>query len=179
MKAPSVTQVLSPWADFSRVPQEALENAARRGTDVHRACSALAQGLWFPPVPDDCAGYLASFRLWLPTVADVVLAEDELSDHRLGFVGHPDLIVRINGDHALTVVDLKTPAVVNSLWRVQLAAYKHLAKANGMDVRRALSLRLRQDGGRPIVNEYTDSAQDMAAFVAALNAYRYFNRNAA
>ena len=175
MNLPSVTRILSPWADFSGIPEEVLANAARRGTDVHRICGCIAQGLWFPAIPEDCTLFVESFRRWFPVVEIVVLSEGELADTRLGYCGHPDLICRIRGDKALTLIDFKTPASKSPLWRAQLAAYKHLAREAGHDVQRVGSLRLKRDGGHPIFDEYTDNATDLAGFVAALNAHRYFN----
>jgi hypothetical protein len=172
---PTVTRILALWADFSGVAPDVLENAARRGTAVHRVCGCLAQGLWFPEPQEDCAGYVESFLTWFPVVESVILSEGELVDKALGYRGHPDLICRIRGDKALALVDFKTPATKSPLWRAQLAAYKRLAEIGGYPVKRVGTLRLKKDGSRPIFDEYTDSATDLAGFVAALNAHRYFN----
>ncbi len=40
---PSVTEVLQPWSDFSRIPPAVLEAAASRGTAAHQACEAIAK----------------------------------------------------------------------------------------------------------------------------------------
>ncbi|MBW1713854.1 MAG: hypothetical protein JRJ59_11970 [Deltaproteobacteria bacterium] len=172
---PSVTQVLSPFADFSGVRPEVLDNAARRGRQVHAICSAIVQGLWVPEIPEDCAGYVESFRRWLPVVEKVIFCEKRLADEALGFKGKPDLGVVIKGDKMISIPDLKTPAVKSPLWKAQLAAYKHLVEHNGYGpVGRVFSLRLKKDGGRPILDEYFGSPQDFAAFLSALNAYRCF-----
>ena len=55
---PSVTQVLSPFADFSQIPEGVLEYASWRGTEVHRLCACYAKGL--PIIGDvkpSCAGF--------------------------------------------------------------------------------------------------------------------------
>lgn len=175
-RLPSVTQVLGVWSDFGAVKPEVLERAAARGTEVHRICAAMAQGLPIYSVPAECAGYILSFERWLPKVERVVLAEVEFCDPGLGFMGHPDLLLQMTGDSCLSLVDLKTPASKSPLWRAQLAAYWHLAEANGHKVGRAFSLRLRQDGGLPIADEYTGTIwNDLGGFIHALNAYRYFN----
>ena len=176
MSLPTVTQVLKPWADFSMVRPEVLAMAAERGTDAHRICAAILRGLWVPSIPEDCRGFVLSFRSWLPFVQDIHLVEGELIDPALGFAGHPDMIVTLKGDSRPAVIDLKTPATKCRLWRAQLAAYKHLAIVNDWHVNRVASLRLKRDGSRPIFDEYTDSAQDMAAFTAALNAHRWFKQ---
>lgn len=173
---PSVTQVLQPWADFSMVPADVLEIAANRGTDVHRICAALSLGLWPGDIPDDCAGYVESFRAWLPFVSKVILVECHLEDRALGYCGHPDIIAIMRGDTEPAIVDLKTPASKSRLWRVQLAAYLNLGRVNGHPINRVFSLRLRRDGARPIVDEYRDSALDFKAFLNALSAWRYFKQ---
>lgn len=178
MNYPSVTQVLSVYQDFSQIPEHVLNHAAERGTKVHAACAAHAQGLWVPPLEDEVRGYFESGRNWFDSVVEeVVLVEGELVDKGLGFCGHPDLICRIKGDTAFTVVDYKTPAVKNLIWRAQLAAYKHLVEATRPGqwiVQRVLSLRLSKEGKPPKVDEYLNSPKDFAAFLSALNAYRNF-----
>lgn len=173
---PSVTRILSPWSDFSRVPDDVLAQAAERGTLVHRACACRLTGVWSPPVTPEIAGYIASFELWAPIVADVVLCEDELIDESEGYQGHPDLICRLQGDNVLSVIDFKTPLARAKAWRPQLAAYQSLAKKRGLDVRRLLSVRLKKNAGRPIVNESTaTAAHDFAVFRNALACWKYFN----
>ncbi len=172
---PSVTEVLGVFADFSQVPEDVLAHAAARGTRVHAACAAILEGLWAPPPEPEWAGYVESFRAWLPVVAEVVLVEAELVDEAIGYCGHPDLICRLRGDRGLTVVDLKTPAVKSKLWAAQLAAYKRLAEANGhAPIDRVGTLRLKANGSPPIFDEFQHSERDFAAFLSALNAYRWF-----
>ena len=175
MNLPSVTSIIGPWADFSGIKPEVLAHASERGTKVHGACAALAMGLWVPPVDEELAPFIWSFQKWFPVVEQVVAVELELVDEALGFCGHPDIICRIRGDKGLALIDFKTPASKSPLWRAQLAAYKHLARKAGHDVQRVGSLRLKRDGSMPIFDEYRDSATDLAGFIAALNAHRYFN----
>ncbi|MHC1788262.1 hypothetical protein [Solidesulfovibrio sp.] len=173
---PSVTTVLSPWANFSRVPDDVLAHAAERGTLVHRACACRLKGLWSPPVTAECAGYVLSFESWAHVIADVVLCEDELIDEDAGYQGHPDLICRLHGDDCLTLIDFKTPLARAKAWRPQLAAYQALAVKRGLDVRRLMSVRLKKTAGRPIVNESTaTAAHDLAVFRNALACWKYFN----
>jgi hypothetical protein len=172
---PSVTQVLSPWADFAGVPPAVLANAARRGSRVHAICSAHLQGLWIPEIPEDCRGYVDSFLSWAPMIEEVVLVEAELADPDLGFCGHPDLVALLKGDHILSIIDWKTPLNKGRLWRAQMAAYRHLARKAGIPAERVMTVRLRKEGGRPLVDEYTELAPDLAAFCSALNAFRFFH----
>lgn len=170
----SVTQVLAPYADFSSIPPGVLEHAADRGTRVHSACSAHAQGLFVIGPEPDAEPYFRSFCQWFDyAVAEVVAAETELV-HPLGFVGHPDLIVRIKGDSHPSVVDLKTPRAASKLWRAQLAAYVNCAQKNDIPAKRAMTLRLKPDGTFPIINEYDPAAEDWAGFLNAFYSYQYF-----
>lgn len=175
MRYPSVTTVLGPYADFSGIPAATLAQAADRGSRVHAYCAAIAQGLWLPDeIDQDCQGFVASFQKWFGMVVEVLQVERRLADPSLGFDGQPDLIVRIQGDELPALVDIKTPATKNRLWAAQLSAYKHLAKRNGFEVGRIFSLRLRQDGGWPKADEYHDDQRHFAAFLSALNAFRWF-----
>lgn len=178
MKYPSVTEILGVYADFSRVPEDVLRNAALRGTAVHQACAAIAQGLWVPSLPDDAAPYVQSFKAWLPLVDTFYAVEQEITDPTYGYVGHPDLIVRLNGEEFARVVDLKTPVTKNRLWAAQIAAYNNLATQilpGGLPIKRSGTLRLSPHGKLPKYDEYRDSAQDFHAFLCALTAYKYFN----
>lgn len=170
----SVTQVLAPYADFSGIPVAVLEHAAARGTRVHAACAAYAQGLFVVPLEADAKPYFQSFRRWFDYTIDEVVAVEKELIHPFGFVGHPDLIVKIRGDKHPSVVDLKTPAAVNKLWRAQLAAYVNCANKNGIPAKRGMSLRLKKDGSFPIVNEYNPAAEDWAAFLNAFYSHQYF-----
>lgn len=176
MKTPSVTTVLAPYSDFSNVRPDVLEAASERGSMVHRACGAMAKGVWAPRVPDEYAGYVESFSIWLhQAVEDVLLVEPELVHPVHGYCGHPDLIVRIKGDETYSLPDLKTPAVTYKPWRVQLAAYRELSEANGYPIGRVFSVRLKKNGKPPIINEYTSSMTgDFSIFLSCLNVWKFF-----
>jgi len=175
-KYPSSTQVMGLYSDFSGIPAGVLEYASARGSKVHKICSCIAQGQpYFGQVPPDHAGYILSFQQWLKmAVQEVVAVEIRLYDHDLGYCGQPDLIVRMKGDEFESVPDLKTPALVQRTWRGQMASYKNLAVKNGYDARRAFSVRLKKDGGLPKIDEYNHDSQDLAAFINALSAFKYF-----
>lgn len=173
---PSVTQILSPWQDFSQVCPDVLEAACVRGSQVHQICAAIAQGYWVPDIPAGCEGFIDSFRLWYDTaVSSVVMVEKRLTDKTHGFTGTPDLICFIKGDGNASVIDLKSPAVHSHSWRLQLAAYRHLASRE-MTIKRCFSLRLSKEGKRAKVVEYSETAHhDFSIFLSALNVWRFFN----
>lgn len=180
MKYPSVTEILGKYQDFSMIPPERLALACDRGKAVHAYCAAYAAGIWIPR-PKGSEGYCESYVTWFNEyVEEVFLIEEELVDKTFGFVGHPDLIARLKGDKAATVVDLKTPVALLRIWAVQLASYLHLAKTKlPLPLTKAFvsgcgSLRLDPRGKPAKFKHYTDSAQDFQAFLNALTAHKFF-----
>jgi len=176
MEMPSVTTILSPFTDFSGIRPDVLEAAAKRGSRIHAACAAHAQGLWA-----DCylgpeeKGYYKSFLDWSNrAVSQFHAIEIELTAMKLGYMGHPDAIIKMSGDNELTVIDYKTPATISKTWLPQIAAYAHLARVNGFDVRKGFVIRLRKDGGKAIATQVDIDGEPWAAFLNALGAYRYF-----
>jgi hypothetical protein len=179
MQHPSVTTVLSPFTDFSDIRPDILAAAAERGSRVHAACAAHVNGLWA-----DCfllqeeKGYFKSFLDWSSrAVSEFRAVEMELADPKLSYMGHPDAIVKMSGDIGLTVIDYKTPITASKTWLPQIAAYAHLARTNGYDVKRGLAVRLKKTGGSPISTEIDIDGEPWMAFLNALGAYRYFKKS--
>jgi len=173
----SATKVLSPYFNpGGKIPQYRLEEAIPRGNEVHRFSTETAKGEWYPK-PVLYEGYCDSFLWWFERcVAEVFLVEKELVDGTLGFLGHPDLLVRLVWNKRPSIVDLKTPATKQKAWRMQIAAYTHLAMVNGYpDLDPGGSLRLQADGRSPRFDEYQHKHMDFAAFLSALNVYRFLN----
>jgi hypothetical protein len=176
-KWPSVTTVLSVFSDFSRIDPRVLQAAAERGTEVHKICSAIATGLHVPAIPEDLQGYVASFRQWFRNVETVELVEQRLEDPTFMYHGQPDLVVRLRGDSAPRLIDLKTPASLGKLWAAQIAAYNRLFYVHtGQKCHHSGTLRLRRDGRPPIFDECRHGESDLHAFLCALTAYRHFQQ---
>lgn len=169
MKYYSVTQVLSPFVDYSNVPPDRLDYAAARGRLIHAAAASHAQGLFEMPMPADHQGYFDSFRNWFDKyVLKVIWVEKELRDDAYKFFGHPDILAELVS-YEILVIDYKTPAQEQRTWKAQLSAYCHLAK-----VPASMVLKLDANGKAAKAIRYTKQNQDFAAFLSALNAYRYF-----
>ncbi len=177
MKFYSVTEVLSPyWNTKGKIPQNRIDDAIVRGNETHHFCTETGKGEWVPK-PLLYEGYCDSF-LWYfeRCVEEVILVEQRLEDPTLGYFGHPDFLLRTKGNRWPNIIDLKTPATKSKLWPMQISAYHNLAMKNGylkLDI--GGSLRLRQDGGPPKFDEYQFQQMDFAAFLSALNVYRYLN----
>ena len=173
MQMISVTRALSPFFDASAIPPAVLEFASWRGTQVHQACAAYAQSL---PVRigDDEYPYFDSFRVWFDRyVKRALFVEAEFSDpHTYGIVGHPDLVAELT-DGRVVVIDYKTPAVAAKSWAAQISAYCYLVRPVVGEVG-GMALQLPRDGSAARAIHYKNTAEDFAAFVAALTAYRHF-----
>ena len=171
---PTVTEIIRPWVDFSKIPPAVLQHAADRGTAIHDLCARIVRGEFVIP-PDEYYLHCQSFRLWLDTLVDFhLLVEERLVDPAWGYSGQIDLLVVLN-DERKALVDLKTPVIASKSWRVQLAGYNHLCQVTGHKTDCAGSLQLSPQGNVAKMTWYEDSAGDFNTFVQCLNVYRFFN----
>ena len=176
MKQYSVTEVLGPFADFSMIDPEVLAAAAKRGTEVHNACACYSQCLPVLSLNGDRVGYFESFKNWFDRyVKKVIFVELRLFHSVYHYNGKIDLGCELI-DGRQMVVDFKTPASEGPTWKGQLAGYLELAKKNfPLDpFDGCMSLLLRKNGNAAKAIVYQDSPSDFAAFLSALNSYRYF-----
>lgn len=174
---PSVTEVISPYTDFSRIPTDVLQKASKRGTAVHDICLLrIARGEFVMGIDPDHQGYIDSFRRWFDKIVDTVIAtEERLADIAFGFHGQIDLLVKAKHGEIL-LPDLKTPLSKSKAWRVQMAGYKHLVDISDYpNPDRVGSLRLSPEGKTPSMEWYEKGAEDFNIFLSALNCYRFFN----
>lgn len=173
MNYPSVTTVLQPYGSYDHVDPEVLARAADRGKRVHDVAAALGQG-FYVPVSEECAGYILSFKNWFyANVKEVVAVEREYIHPTRRYIGHPD-IVFVHIEDFIAVVDYKTPVGLLRPWACQCVGYLELIRANGIDVKKAGSLRLDPMGG-PAKMQWYDQAEGpaLAAFLGALTAWHY------
>ncbi len=174
MNFPSVTAVINPWTDFSKIPPAVLQHASERGTEVHSICTRFACGEFVVASPE-CQPYLDSFTQWFDLMVDkVLLCEVRLAHEGWGYHGQEDIYCRLK-DGRTILADLKTPVALQKSWRVQLSAYRELLVANDYNVACVGSLRLSPAGKMAKMDFYENSPQDFNMFVQALNLYRFFN----
>jgi len=180
MKYPSVTEILSPYADFSHVPADVLAAAALRGTGTHEACAGYALDLW-SSVSDELRGYFDSYRAWFDRyVVEVLAVEKELVHKRWGYIGHADLVARVSGyktEPVIGVIDIKTPLTQKKTWRLQISAYVEAEQQERKEKVYGGALQLRKDGGLPKMTWVEDQSQAFAAFTGALSAHNYIKGN--
>lgn len=175
MKYPRVTEILSPLYDGSHFTEESRQ----RGTEVHKACAAYAQGLFYP-LKSEYRGYFESFKGWFDKfVVKVYFIEQRLTDERLGFTGQPDLGAELLcWLYTPVVIDIKTGSPIKRIWQMQKAAYLHLSNMDyGLSFKKAIDLILDADGRAPKVwGDQDNLAQDFAVFLSQLNVFNYMRR---
>uniref|UniRef100_A0A6H2A1M9 PD-(D/E)XK nuclease superfamily protein n=1 Tax=viral metagenome TaxID=1070528 RepID=A0A6H2A1M9_9ZZZZ len=172
---PSVTRIISPYVDYSQVPSNRLEQATQRGKDVHSIIAAIALNLWVPKIPEECKGYVESFKGWFDKyVEQVVYVEHELVDTVYRFYGHIDFYGKIK-KIGCGVIDWKTPILQEKAWRLQMAGYERLVTYRGKHIDVVASLQLDPNGRLPKMTRYEGhSARDFNIFLGMLNAYYFF-----
>jgi len=172
----SVTQCMTPFMDWKKIRPEVLQSACERGSRVHAAVADEINGE-FPMLPRDEMGYLDAARKFLENVDDIKLVEKRLVSDVHQFTGQVDLVCKIKGDEAETVVDWKTSISMSKSWGLQISAYGSLVRTNAYPLppgTRYMAVQLRKNGTY-IVREYTNPAHDFAIFLNVLSAFRYFN----
>jgi hypothetical protein len=170
---PSVSEILSPYINTAWFTKEHTD----RGEAVHAAIAAYLQGLWVKPLKPNWQPYFDSFKRWADaTVEEVVLVEDRLVDHGLGFCGQPDSILKLKGDDCYALADWKTSQGFQDWWVLQGCAYRHLAKKDkGIETKKQMSVILKKDGSGCLVKPYDNFRYYFNIFIGLLNAHRFFN----
>ncbi len=169
---PSVSDILAVYVD----KQWFTDEPKIRGEIVHAAAASYLLGLFSPPVDPEYQGYVDSMKRWIDDcVVEVVLVEKRLIDERLKYCGKPDLIAVLKGRHSNTMIDFKTGQQELKPFRIQNAAYRNLAKENGIMIQSGMTVRLKPDGSGAIIAEYQSNYQkEFNIFIGILNSYKYF-----
>lgn len=173
---PSLTQILK-WqgfVDYSAVDDEVLENAARRGTEVHALAAAYNQFGEVDPawVSEECQPYFDAYMKFLREsrfVPDPQWSEKPMIARVNGYAFGctPDIFGKRGRDQVL--IEFKCAAKAMDHWSIQTAAQEGaIFNSNHCGRVRRHTLMLRKDGTYKLLPEYTDHAGDMAEFAAAL-----------
>ena len=171
---PSVTDIIRPYINSDWFTEE----SSKRGSAVHASCAAYLLKLYAPPLQDEYRGYFESFKRWADAVIeDVILVEKRLIDEKLAFCGKPDMVVKLKGDKGFSLPDIKTGQATLRAWQIQSAAYRHLARVNGIETSRGFPIRLKEDGSGilPIIDYSKNIQKDFNVFQGLLNSYKFFH----
>lgn len=134
MRLASVSEILRfiSREEYDDISQYRLDNAAERGTAVHKACEVLYKYRAVECGPD-IEPYVQAFVQFLKDhKCNFTDIERALADTELGFAGTPDFCGIIDGEEA--IIDMKAQSSIKkTLVKAQLNAYRHLRIVNGFD----------------------------------------------
>jgi hypothetical protein len=121
--------------ELAGLPEAVRDAGAARGTAVHAAMQALANGWPIEDAAPDAQPYVdALVAWWVVAEPDVQLVEARLlggSADEPTYAGSLDLIARAR-DGACLLIDAKTSRTVDAIgWRLQLAGYADAAGTAG------------------------------------------------
>lgn len=184
---PSVTKILGAIIrdrEFERLMEsrpEIIAAAADRGTRVHAYCEFFDNGVLdesSAEFDEEVRPYLEG---WKQFCADSKFSsihnEERLFHSKLMYAGTMDRMGEVNGE--LSIVDIKTSAVLKPAIGLQLVAYGMALKhcfPEYEDVKfKRYAVQLKKDGGYRL-QKYDDET-DATAFVSALNTYNWMKKH--
>lgn len=173
-----VTEPLSRYTSLDVVDPEILRRACERGTAVHDYIESYLKGYAFESPSDLVRPYFDSFKQWYDSAINCVYAiEKRYYCDTLMITGQVDLIAKLKGDSAFTIIDFKTPVSKGLTWQLQTAAYMQLAtKSESIEIKRRGCLHLSKHGSSAVFHEYSNHKDDLQLYISALNLYRFFGR---
>ena len=175
---PSVTEILRPLVDLSRVPIGILEQARERGKAVHEACDLYNRGELdedgIAALPDPVRVRFESYRKFLAdTDAHPIASELRVGSRRLQYAGTLDVLVlwKKRGRYVRALCDLKAtweiPDAVGPQTFAYALAYRECTGHN-VDARFCVQLDPVHYGYRPL-----DDPSDDVTFRSCLNIHRW------
>lgn len=164
-----ISTILEPFSGMDKIDPEIVANAARRGTQVHLICEAIATGFGDVGVDDETAPYIKSFMYWWDTSPEVISMEERLYDDELQITGKFDFLIKTKD--GLAIIDLKTSYQESKTWPVQGNAYAYLASKSGYDIKKIYFIHLKRDGSPPRIYDYP---VDHSLFLDTYRIYKHF-----
>lgn len=179
---PSVTAILAPLVDYSRVPIGILEQARQRGEAVHAACDRYNRGELdedgIAALPDPVRVRFDSYRKFLgDTGAEPIASELRVASRRLQYAGTLDVLVlwKKRGRHLRALCDLKATWEIPDAVGPQTFGYGlAYTECTGLPIEARFCVQLdpRHYGYRPL----TDPSDDVT-FRSCLNIHRWKARH--
>lgn len=179
---PSVSTVLSLFADYSRVPRETLEYKRQLGRAVHKAVELLEAGtLDFDTVDAPCIPYLESWAaLKKVRPLRLIASEQIVYSVKWRFAGRLDLNVEfLDEPGVFWQCDAKCTYAMDPATALQTAAYAEAWNSMchpAAKLTKRAGMQLQPDGSIAKVYPYTDR-NDFAVFANALNTWRWKMNN--
>lgn len=166
VKMDSVSKILRFLSreEYDDINQYHLDNAAERGTAVHKACEALYKYGSVECTPDVEPYVMAFLQFLKDHKCNFTDIERPLADAERCIAGTPDLCGTVDDDEA--IVDMKAQSSVHkSLVKAQLNGYRDLRIINGKPPADKLyCLQLKPDGKYRLYPVAVDDAEWSACY---------------
>lgn len=170
-----VSEILSPWSDFSHIDPVVLANKCRIGTNVHERISCDEGGI-FVELQEDERPYYDSWIAWRKeNPVEILHSERRMYSDTFKLTGCIDAIVESGSKKIL--LDFKTSASANKkMWALQGALYHWLCIENGdMISDEFWFLQLVKNGKGAKLHKFFITSELTLSAISAVNIYRYFN----
>lgn len=173
---PSVTQILKPLHDLSRIPQAVLDRKAALGTAVHKVCELHLRGeLDEDSIHPEVAPYFVQFTRFLAQSGFVPIAQERrVFSRRYFYAGTLDLYGDLNERRVL--IDIKTPLKVHPVFGPQTAAYAAALREQHPELHTDERFVLRLLPSKYQLHPLNDPA-DMNTFMSALTLHHWKTRH--
>lgn len=143
-RKPSVSEIMRGMSDtyYSEISHRTLENASKRGTEVHKAIELFEKQNIRPD--KDLKRYILNYRV-AKKIHQFEVINNELILSSDEYAGTLDMLAFIENE--LVLIDLKVTSKINwDLIEVQLAGYMKLCEYNQIPVTKAYVLHLTEKG---------------------------------
>jgi hypothetical protein len=159
---------------FGYVPPRILKERAAEGVEIHRYSLSGIKG-FYAPAPPEVEPYVQKVLGWVDRhVAEVLDVEVKIRIPDLGVVGRCDLVAKIKGDRAWSVIDLKFVNAVPRWVGLQLAAYRRGLETvhRNRSIRRQFALRVPKLESPCVADEFTYE-ENLLGFMYSVFLYRH------
>ena len=175
---PGVTTALQVLGAYKGIPKHILDNAAARGTAVHRATELYDAGtLDYSTLDDELYPYLTAWEQFLHDKKPEILeVETPVYHPKFGYAGTLDRGLILDGERG--ILDIKSCVEMQRGTGPQVAAY--LAAKNEyitdkkLRYKKRWGLQLKSDGKYELF-DYED-AGDLNVFLSCLTVYKFLLR---
>lgn len=169
---PSVSEIISPIYQkiYGKIDKYTLEEAAQRGTRVHRAIEFLSKYNLYC-VDSDILGYIDAYKKFRNAYKDWSLLHSELRTYNKFLLYGMTIDEIYETPEGTVILDIKTTKIAHpNAWSVQLSGYKSGFESQfDKKVSKIVALQLFEDG-RYILHELKDNFK---IFLSCLEIYKF------
>ena len=172
---PSVSAIIAPLVDLSKIPVKNLDFARERGTAVHKACELFDMGtLDEEDLDEQIVAYVRAWAAFMYDWKPELTAIEQPGYHKsLLYAGTPDrwaLWKNAKGKPLRVCIDMKATYKLSPAVQVQLSGYSLMADEPADEL---WSVRLKNDG----TYERTVHKAATSTFLSCYNIFQWKRKN--